>query len=440
MRLFFFTAALLFVRSSASTNEVSSLEIVVLRYNSLYTGETATYQNGKYEFRFCQCQAETNRPPTEDSRCVCSKSIAGRAVNEAPASFPLSCIYSPQQPKCLMAEVGPAQWKLSSGTIYVEVSIDGRPISDPAWQAVPLSKSKQRVRLTCPRSQSDCPTCHLCINGAIDLDYVVVFKSFSRVDELRLRDLSDVRPSGVSKKPFWEKTPAKTNYFGAMKSQQQASTKSTWIWQQKQKQAPAASRAVQHPKTNWIASKQQTAGKGATVNRFGIDTRAFRDRIIALHNKYRARHGVGALQQNDTLDRAAEYWANYLAAKQGCLEHQKTGDHFGESIYYYATTEQIDGNDLADASMEGFYEESEGYNYRRYSKYDFFDTGHFTQLVWKTSQRIGVGLGMSHFNGRRRNSCQPGFEGTMAFVVIKYDPPGNVQTEKYYFDNVLPPR
>lgn len=52
---------------------------------------------------------------------------------------------------------------------------------------------------------------------------------------------------------------------------------------------------------------------------------------------------------------------------------------------------------------------------------------------------MGIGVAMRHFNGRRAKSCQPNFPSTLIYVVVKYDPPGNVLDKKNYDDNVLPP-
>ena len=53
----------------------------------------------------------------------------------------------------------------------------------------------------------------------------------------------------------------------------------------------------------------------------------------------------------------------------------------------------------------------------------FMKTGHFTQVVWKASERIGVGLAIS---------------GRSCFVVANYDPPGNFTGN--YKPNVTPPK
>ena len=50
-------------------------------------------------------------------------------------------------------------------------------------------------------------------------------------------------------------------------------------------------------------------------------------------------------------------------------------------------------------------------------------TGHFTQLVWKDSQKLGIGYAVDTKNNK-------------AYVVARYDPPGNYDGE--YRENVLP--
>jgi len=52
------------------------------------------------------------------------------------------------------------------------------------------------------------------------------------------------------------------------------------------------------------------------------------------------------------------------------------------------------------------------------------ETGHFTQLVWKNSQRLGVGIAFS-------------YDHRQVFVVAQYSPPGNYEGQ--YQDNVSPP-
>ncbi len=52
------------------------------------------------------------------------------------------------------------------------------------------------------------------------------------------------------------------------------------------------------------------------------------------------------------------------------------------------------------------------------------ETGHFTQLVWKNTEKIGAGIA---YNSDR----------TKAYAVAQYSPPGNYEDQ--YQENVLPP-
>ncbi len=49
--------------------------------------------------------------------------------------------------------------------------------------------------------------------------------------------------------------------------------------------------------------------------------------------------------------------------------------------------------------------------------------GHFTQVVWKSSKELGVGLAT---------------DGKTVFVVGQYKPAGNVTNSGYYEQNVQP--
>jgi hypothetical protein len=57
----------------------------------------------------------------------------------------------------------------------------------------------------------------------------------------------------------------------------------------------------------------------------------------------------------------------------------------------------------------------------KYSK----ETGHFTQLVWKSSKKLGVGVALSP-NKRE------------VYFVTNYYPAGNIVAPGYFEENVLP--
>uniref|UniRef100_A0A915PIH6 SCP domain-containing protein n=1 Tax=Setaria digitata TaxID=48799 RepID=A0A915PIH6_9BILA len=146
--------------------------------------------------------------------------------------------------------------------------------------------------------------------------------------------------------------------------------------------------------------------------------------LVIRHNVYRSRHGVGLLKTNSELERTAELWAQSLANKAECLIHDPS-KRFGENLFYFATDFLPDEETLALMTVQSFYLEAHGYDYKTHHHLDYHRTGHFTQLVWKSTTQMGVGVAMRHFNGRRANSCQPSFPSTLIYVVVKYDPPGN---------------
>jgi len=164
-----------------------------------------------------------------------------------------------------------------------------------------------------------------------------------------------------------------------------------------------------------------------------------KEHILNLHTGYRKYHGAGPLVYSADAERKAEQWAKRLASEQGCLHHD-TDHTYGENLFYYGATWLSDEFTLAEATMSSFYAEKKMYNFNHYVHMDYFRTGHFTQMLWVDSQRIGIGVAISETNGVGNGKpCHPPFKATMVYISIKYDPPGNVQAAEYYMANVLKP-
>jgi uncharacterized protein YkwD len=151
----------------------------------------------------------------------------------------------------------------------------------------------------------------------------------------------------------------------------------------------------------------------------GIDQ--FRQAILRSHNELRARHGAPALSLDDRLNMYAQNWANHLAAS-ATFGH--SGGTYGENLYYASSTSGIDAAAAASGAVDSWYGESAHY---RYGSGFSSATGHFTQLVWKGSVRLGCGMARAS-NGSMNS----------VYVVCSYDPPGNVTSQ--FPQNVFPPR
>lgn len=134
------------------------------------------------------------------------------------------------------------------------------------------------------------------------------------------------------------------------------------------------------------------------------------------HNKVRADVGSPKLKWSEGLARYAQLWADHLAA--GCkLEHRpSTGawaQKHGENIFWGG------GEDYTalDAS-ESWYSEINDYKYGKLNNSNWYKTGHYTQMVWKNTTHVGIGVAV----------CKNG----SILIVANYNPSGNFMGEKPY--------
>ena len=81
---------------------------------------------------------------------------------------------------------------------------------------------------------------------------------------------------------------------------------------------------------------------------------------------------------------------------------------------------------LLNGSKITWYAEEKHYSYAQpgFS----YHTGHFTQLVWKGSKKLGCGYAAC--NGKHGT---PGY-----YLVCEYSPAGNIARKDYFIDNVRP--
>lgn len=106
----------------------------------------------------------------------------------------------------------------------------------------------------------------------------------------------------------------------------------------------------------------------------------------------------------------AQSWAEHLL-NLGYMKHAKVRGQ-GENIY---TQTSSWGPATCAQAAHAWYEEikNPGYNFNNVGG-SFSGTGHFTQLVWDTSVRTGVGIASRTRNGK-----------TKTFIVARYAPQGN---------------
>ncbi|EEF29976.1 pathogenesis-related protein PR-1 [Ricinus communis] len=136
--------------------------------------------------------------------------------------------------------------------------------------------------------------------------------------------------------------------------------------------------------------------------------------FLYAHNLVRASKWELPLTWDSQLERYARWWAG--TRKQDCqLEHSFPEGDFklGENIYWGSGTAWTPRDAVSAWASEEKY-----YTYATNSCEEGQMCGHYTQIVWKTTRRIGCA----------RVVCDDGD----VFMTCNYDPPGNYIGEKPY--------
>ncbi|KVI01388.1 pathogenesis-related protein PR-1-like [Cynara cardunculus var. scolymus] len=133
--------------------------------------------------------------------------------------------------------------------------------------------------------------------------------------------------------------------------------------------------------------------------------------FISLQNQARAALRVPPLTWDPQLARYANLYASQR--RQDCLLKHSNGP-YGENIFWGSG----DGWNPAQAAA-AWLAERQWYTYGSNSCNGGQECGHYTQIVWKTTRRIGCA----------KVAC---FQGRGVFMICNYDPPGNYIGEKPY--------
>ena len=147
---------------------------------------------------------------------------------------------------------------------------------------------------------------------------------------------------------------------------------------------------------------------------------------LELHNEYRAKHiDTGSLTFSAECCETAQAWADNGVYKHSTQDFRRG---FGENIAFGGRTKR----EAVERAIRSMYDEIEDYSYKN-PQYipPGKQVGHFTQIVWKRSRQMGLGVARIHYNG---------YDGW--FSVYHFSPAGNMTVrgdENYEFHrNVLP--
>ena len=161
-------------------------------------------------------------------------------------------------------------------------------------------------------------------------------------------------------------------------------------------------------------TKKETSGGGGGKSQASFSFSQFEKEALEAHNYYRRKHHAPPLTINRDLTKIAQKYAEKILATRR-FEHSGNkfnGNPMGENLYYCSgkvATGEI-------ASYE-WYNEIELHNWKK----EFQNaTGHFTQLIWKSTKEVGFGVAN---------------KGNTYYVVANYFPAGNVKGQ--FATNVL---
>jgi len=157
----------------------------------------------------------------------------------------------------------------------------------------------------------------------------------------------------------------------------------------------------------------------------------YRKMQLAKHNKYRATHKSPSMFLDDKLNKDAQAWAEKLAANDD-FSHDKNRKNQGENLHLaFGSHSPPDANDATD----DWYSEVKNWDYKtgdanqECKRNPNCDTGHFTQVVWKGSVKLGIGKATGKRNHPKTPFC--------TWVVGRYSPRGNKSWQ--IRNNVLKP-
>ena len=149
---------------------------------------------------------------------------------------------------------------------------------------------------------------------------------------------------------------------------------------------------------------------GAALAREGdADGDLLRAVVLTIHNQARIQHQVVPMEWDDKLAAEAADWANHLVGL-GYMTHSTGESGQGENIWMGTA-----GAFSYDVMLRDWVDEGRYFRAGQFpqisSTGDWRDVGHFTQMIWKDTRRVG---------------CAVASGGGWDYLVCRYSSPGNI--------------
>ena len=131
------------------------------------------------------------------------------------------------------------------------------------------------------------------------------------------------------------------------------------------------------------------------------------------HNTRRHEVGSPQLQWSVELAAVAQQWADRLAKERKCGLMHKPDNPYGENLFGGSG-----GVWTAKDAAQAWYDEIRDYQHGVLDDQNWSATGHYTQMVWNTTTRLGMGIAR----------CANG----ATVITAEYDPAGNILGQAPY--------
>lgn len=145
--------------------------------------------------------------------------------------------------------------------------------------------------------------------------------------------------------------------------------------------------------------------------------------ILQVHNKARREVGVPSMVWDARIAEYAQQWANYLATRVKGIRHRPRrgiwAQRYGENLAAAGGT--LPRTNYGRKGSLQWYAEKAQYGGEPVTGANLHQVGHYTQMVWRQSRRIGCGTA---------SYKQRGFYWTI--LVCNYDPTGNYTGQTPY--------
>ncbi|CAD5125017.1 DgyrCDS13254 [Dimorphilus gyrociliatus] len=146
--------------------------------------------------------------------------------------------------------------------------------------------------------------------------------------------------------------------------------------------------------------------------------------ILDVHNKLRRQEGAADMKimsWNGPLANQASKWAEKCHFEHGFDKTEGVDGSAGQNLFISGGSGQY--TDM-EAVVKAWYNEKKDYNYNKLSCSKV--CGHYTQVVWADTNRLGCGYKycskLTEDNGKVKNNVH--------YIVCNYSPPGNFKGQK----------